>query len=126
VVVRYVPPVEEADPTSPAAPAPGTAHDDGRSADAAVRRPVEGILVLPQQTLTQRGQHLLAVADPAVPGRLRPLRPPQRVSPDSLFGAIAAALAATGAALLLLARRTSRRPPPEPAAPEPAPPPYPS
>jgi len=128
VVVRYVPPADEPDPTAAAAAAagPGTAGADGPATTApAVRRPVEGILVLPQQTLTQRGQHLLAVADPAVPGRLRPVRPPQRVSPDSLFGAIAAALAGTGAALLLLARRAYRRPE-RPQRPEPEPAPYPS
>ncbi len=116
VVVRYLPPAEEPDLTAQSAD-PGAADGTGDGAAPAatpVRRPVEGILVLPQQTLTQRGQHLLAVADPAVPGRLRPLRPPQRVSPDSLFGAIAAALGATGAALLLLARRTSHRPEREP------------
>jgi hypothetical protein len=123
VVVRYLPPVEDADaspsPAGPAAPAgasagPATPPPTATPTTTAVRRPVEGILVLPQQTLTQRGQHLLAVADPAVPGRLRPLRPPQRVSPDSLFGAMAAALAATGAVLLLLARRVSGRPRPAP------------
>ena len=96
VVVRYLPPVEDGDAAPPVAGA-GTA--------APTPRPVEGILVLSQQTLTQRGQHLLAVADPATPGRLRPIRPPQRVSPDSLFGSMAAALGVTGAALLLLARR---------------------
>ena len=130
VVVRYVPPADEPDPTAAAAAAagPGTAGADGPATTApAVRRPVEGILVLPQQTLTQRGQHLLAVADPAVPGRLRPVRPPQRVSPDSLFGAIAAALAVTGAALLLLARRGYRPDRPDrPERPEPDPAPYPS
>ena len=82
----------------------------GSAAVAIPRRTVEGLLVLPQQTLTQRGQRLLAVADPTTPGRLHPLRPPQRVSPDSLFGAMAAAGAVTGAALLLLARRIPRRP----------------
>jgi len=66
--------------------------------------------VLPQQTLTQRGQRLLAVADPVTPGQLRPVRPPQRVSPDSLFGAAAAASGVTGAALLLLARRLREAP----------------
>jgi|GEM_PF-468421 len=136
VVVRYVPPAEDADATAPpaaVAPAPAPAAPAAVAAAApvavpgapgtgtspaalpsAARRPIEGVLVLSQQTLTQRGQHLLAVADPAVPGRLRPLRPPQRVSPDSLFAALAAALAATGTALLLLARRVThgRRPAP--------------
>jgi hypothetical protein len=123
VVVRYLPPADEPDLTPAAAAAANPGGGDGATdgagrddspATTAPRRPVEGILVLPQQTLTQRGQHLLAVADPAVPGRLRPIRPPQRVSPDSLFGAIAAALAVTGAALLLLARRVSHRPRPAP------------
>jgi membrane associated rhomboid family serine protease len=68
-------------------------------------RLADGILVLPQQTLTQRGDRVLAVIDPGTPGRLRPLRPPQRVSPDSLFGAMAAAGGATGAAMLVLAGR---------------------
>jgi Rhomboid family len=128
VVVRYVPPVEDggaATPQTPGSPAPAAgspavpATATTTATTAAVRRPVEGILVLPQQTLTQRGQHLLAVADAVVPGRLRPLRPPQRVSPDSLFGAIAAALGVTGTALLLLARRVSGRPRPEPGEAEP-------
>lgn len=68
-------------------------------------RLADGILVLPQQTLTQRGDRVLAVLDPRTPGRLRPLRPPQRVSPDSLFGAMAAAAGVTGTALLVLAGR---------------------
>ncbi len=90
--------------------------DDGEQASsgsnaAAPTRPVEGILVLAQQTLTQRGERVLAVADPTTPGRLRPLRPPQRVSPDSLFGAMAAACGVTGVALLLLARRRRGRGP---------------
>jgi rhomboid family protein len=68
-------------------------------------QPQTGILVLRQQTLMQRGDRVLAVLDPATPGRLRALRPPQRVSPDSLFGAMAAAGAVTGTALLVLASR---------------------
>jgi len=104
VVVRYTPPVEDGEAASP-----GGGSASGSNAAAPSRRPVEGILVLPQQTLTQRGQRLLAVADPTTPGRLRPLRPPQRVSPDSLFGAVAAAFGVTGAALLLVARRVPRR-----------------
>jgi hypothetical protein len=68
-------------------------------------RLADGILVLSQQTLTKRGDRVLAVLDPRTPGRLRPLRPPQRVSPDSLFGAMAAAGGATGIALLVLAGR---------------------
>ena len=102
VVVRYTPPPDDGDAALSAAGPGGTAA-------APTRRPIEGILVLSQQTLTQRGQRLLAVADPATPGRLRPLRPPQRVSPDSLFGSMAAALGVTGAALLLVARRSPRR-----------------
>ena len=102
VVVRYAPPPDDGDAALPAA-------GPGGAAAAPTRRPIEGILVLSQQTLTQRGQRLLAVADPATPGRLRPLRPPQRVSPDSLFGSMAAALGVTGAALLLVARRSPRR-----------------
>jgi hypothetical protein len=99
VVVRYTVPAADGEPAttgSNAAPAPS-------------RRSVEGILLLPQQTLTQKGDRVLAVADPATPGRLRPLRPPQRVSPDSLFGAMAAACGVTGIALLLLARRHGGR-----------------
>ncbi|MDQ1568859.1 MAG: hypothetical protein QOF96_3739, partial [Actinomycetota bacterium] len=84
----------------------------GSGATAAPARPtVDGILVLPQQTLTRRGERILAVADPATPGRLRPLRPAQRVSPDSLFGAMAAALGVTGTALLFLAYRRLRTAP---------------
>jgi hypothetical protein len=102
VVVRYTLPdgVPDADPdaaTQGSGPAPAPA-----------RPTVDGILVLPQQTLTSRGERILAVADPATPGRLRPLRPAQRVSPDSLFGAMAAALGVTGTALLFLARRRPR------------------
>jgi hypothetical protein len=93
VVVRYTVPPDDGEQAS-----------SGSNA-AAPTRPVEGILVLAQQTLTQRGERVLAVADPTTPGRLRPLRPPQRVSPDSLFGAMAAACGVTGVALLLLARR---------------------
>jgi len=81
------------------------------------RRPVEGLLILSQQTLTQRGDRVLAVADPTIPGRLRPLRQPQRVSPDSLFGAMAAAGGVTGIALLLLARRRPKAEPAPPATP---------
>jgi hypothetical protein len=94
VVVRYTVPPDDGEQAS-----------SGSNAAAAPTRPVEGILVLAQQTLTQRGERVLAVADPTTPGRLRPLRPPQRVSPDSLFGAMAAACGVTGVALLLLARR---------------------
>jgi hypothetical protein len=94
VVVRYSVPPDDGEQAS-----------SGSNAAAAPTRPVEGILVLAQQTLTQRGERVLAVADPTTPGRLRPLRPPQRVSPDSLFGAMAAACGVTGVALLLLARR---------------------
>ena len=106
VVVRYAVPPGDGEQAvagsgSAAAPAPGSGPTAGR-------RTVEGILVLSQQTLTQRGQRLLAVADPSTPGRLHPLRPPQRVSPDSLFGAMAAAGAVTGLALLLLVRRVPR------------------
>ena len=105
VVVRYTLPdgVADADPD---------AATQGSGATAAPARPtVDGILVLPQQTLTRRGERILAVADPATPGRLRPLRPAQRVSPDSLFGAMAAALGVTGTALLFLARRRPRTAP---------------
>jgi hypothetical protein len=93
VVVRYTPPAPHGDDGVATAPSTG--------------QPQTGILVLPQQTLMQRGDRVLAVADPSTPGRLRALRPPQRVSPDSLFGAIAAAGAVTGTALLVLARRNS-------------------
>jgi len=99
VVVRYTVP-----------PADGEAANSGSNpGQASSRRVVDGILILQQQTLTQRGDRVLAVADPATPGRLRPLRPPQRVSPDSLFGAMAAAGGVTGIALLLLARRRRGR-----------------
>jgi hypothetical protein len=94
VVVRYIPPM--------------TAHsDDGVTATpvASAGRPQTGILVLAQQTLMQRGDRVLAVFDPSSPGRLHALRSRQRVSPDSLFGAMAAAGAVTGSALLALARR---------------------
>jgi len=97
VVVRYVPPM--------------TAHTDDGVAVAPVAsagRPQTGILVLPQQTLMQRGDRVLAVFDPSTPGRLQALRSRQRVSPDSLFGAMAAAGAVTGSALLALARRNPR------------------
>jgi rhomboid family protein len=93
VVVRYTPPAPHGDDGVATAPSPG--------------QPQTGILVLPQQTLMQRGDRVLAVADPSTPGQLRALRPPQRVSPDSLFGAIAAAGAVTGTALLVLARRNA-------------------
>ncbi|MCA1845188.1 MAG: rhomboid family intramembrane serine protease, partial [Actinobacteria bacterium] len=89
VVVRYTVPTGDGEQAN--SPAPG--------------RPVDGVLVLSQQTLTRRGDRVLAVADPNTPGRLRPLHPPQRVSPDSLFGAMAAALGVTGTALLALSRR---------------------
>lgn len=103
VVVRYT--VPTADPE----PAGGASRGSGASpASPEAHRPVNGILVLAQQTLTQRGERVLAVADPTTPGRLRPLRPPQRVSPDSLFGAMAAALGVTGTALLALSRRKRR------------------
>jgi hypothetical protein len=116
VVVRYaVPPADgeaaAGDPAGAAGAGAAGAASGARPSDTPGRHTVEGILILPQQTLTQRGQRLLAVADPTTPGRLRPLRPPQRVSPDSLFGAMAAAGAVTGAALLLLARRVPRRRP---------------
>jgi Rhomboid family len=118
VVVRYVAPAEDGDPAgSPSGPsaagASGVSAAPAASAVADGRRVVDGLLVLPQQTLTQRGQRLLAVADPATPGQLRPVRPPQRVSPDSLFGAAAAASGVTGAVLLLLTRRVTRAEPPE-------------
>lgn len=109
VVVRYAVPPGDGDQAT-ADPAGGSPGGSAAAAGTAARRTVEGLLVLPQQTLTQRGQRLLAVADPTTPGRLHPLRPAQRVSPDSLFGAMAAAGAVTGAALLLLARREPRRP----------------
>ena len=102
VVVRYAVPPGDGEQAA----APGTRTP-------AARRTVEGLLLLPQQTLVQRNQRLLAVADPATPGQLHPVRPPQRVSPDSLFGAIAAAGAVTGTALLLLSRRVSRAPGPQ-------------
>ena len=105
VVVRYAVPPGDGEQLT-ADPSGGVAS--GSAAVAIPRRTVEGLLVLSQQTLTQRGQRLLAVADPSTPGRLHPLRPPQRVSPDSLFGAMAAAGAVTGLALLLLARRVPR------------------
>ena len=115
VVVRYNVPAADGEP---AGPSPSPSPSSGPSAGPATggtaapsRRSVEGILLLPQQTLTHRGDHVLAVADPENPGRLRPLRPPQRVSPDSLFGAMAAALGVTGSALLLLARRLPGRGP---------------
>jgi hypothetical protein len=73
-------------------------------------RSVNGVLVLPPDTLAQRGDRVLAVADPATPGRVRPVRPPRRVSPDSLFGAMAAAFGVTGIALLALARRVAAEP----------------
>jgi hypothetical protein len=79
-------------------------ENDGAAVSAAAQT-AGGILVLSQQTLTHRGDRVLAVADPRTPGRLRPLRPPQRVSPDSLFGAMAAAGGATGTAMLVLAGR---------------------
>ena len=47
----------------------------------------------------------VAVLDAATPRRPRPRRPRARVSPDPLFGAIAAAGAVTGTALLVLAGR---------------------
>jgi hypothetical protein len=96
VVVRYTVPTGEGE-TAGADPPPA--------------RPVDGVLVLPQQTLMHHGDRILAVADPTTPGRLRPLRPPQRVSPDSLFGAMAAALGVTGLTLLALARRVTGTPP---------------
>ena len=92
VVVRYTVPT-------------GDGEQTGRSPRG---RTVNGVLVLPAQTLAQRGDRVLAVADPATPGRLRPIRPPQRVSPDSLFGAMAAALGVTGTALLAVSRRKAR------------------
>jgi hypothetical protein len=107
VVVRYVAPAVDGVASGPSDPAPASGSSAAAGA-ADGRRLVDGLLVLPQQTLTQRGQRLLAVADPATPGELRPVRPPQRVSPDSLFGAAAAASSATGAVLLLLARRVPR------------------
>jgi len=64
-----------------------------------------GILVLPQQTLMQRGDRVRAVVNRDTPGRLRLVRQPQRVSPDSLFGAMAVGGAIAGTILLLLARR---------------------
>ena len=117
VVVRYVVPAGETPPpagagtatdsTEPGATPLRTAGSAAAGAATAGGRSVEGILVLAQQTLTQRGERVLAVVDPAVPGRLLPLRPPQRVSPDSLFGAMAAAFGLTGAILLGLARRAA-------------------
>ena len=101
VVVRYAVPATDGD----------AASSGSNPGPASSRRVVDGILILQQQTLTQRGDRVLAVADPATPGRLRPLRPPQRVSPDSLFGAMAAAGGVTGIALLLLARRRPGRGP---------------
>jgi len=111
VVVRYaVPPGDGEAAVADGSAGPGGAGPSAAGVRTATgRRTVEGLLLLPQQTLVQRNQRLLAVADPATPGRLHPVRPPQRVSPDSLFGAIAAAGAVTGIALLLLARRVSRR-----------------
>ena len=96
VVVRYIP------------PAPATHGDDGVAPAPSASQPQTGILVLPQQTLMQRGDRVLAEVDPSIPGRLRALRPPQRVSPDSLFGAMAAIGGLTGTALLVLASRTPR------------------
>ncbi len=108
VVVRYAVPAGDADQGTdgPGPSAPGPSASGAISATG-TRRTVEGLLVLPQQTLTPRGQRLLAVADPTTPGRLRPLRPPQRVSPDSLFGAMAAAGAVTGAVLLYCSTRAA-------------------
>ena len=68
----------------------------------------EGVLVLAQDTLTRPGDRLLATVDPAAPGRLRPVRPPQRVRADSLFGAMSMAAGATGAALLAASRHARR------------------
>ncbi|MCA1842323.1 MAG: hypothetical protein LC792_03860 [Actinobacteria bacterium] len=98
VVVRYTP------------PAPATHSDDGVAPPPSASQPQTGILVLPQQTLMQRGDRVLAEVDPSIPGRLRALRPPQRVSPDSLFGAMAAIGAVTGTALLVLASRKAAAP----------------
>jgi hypothetical protein len=56
----------------------------------------------------QRGDRVRAVVNRETPGRLRLVRPPQRVSPDSLFGAMAVAGTVTGTILLLLARRNPR------------------
>jgi hypothetical protein len=61
---------------------------------------VDGVLVLAQDTLTRPGDRLRAIVDPAAPGRLRPVRPPQRVRADSLFGAMSVAAGVIGAALL--------------------------
>jgi len=97
VVVRYTPPAQ-------------AARDDGVTTAPPASQPQTGILVLPQQTLMHRGDRVLAEVDPSTPGRLRALRPPQRVSPDSLFGAMAAAGTVTGTALLALARRAPRSP----------------
>ncbi|HEV7536427.1 MAG TPA: rhomboid-like protein [Acidimicrobiia bacterium] len=108
VVVSYAIPSAESATAQGSPTAPASGSRGSSLAAAPGRQTVDGILVLPQQTLTRRGERLLAVADPATPGRLRPLRPPQRVSPDSLFGAMAAALGVTGTALLFLARRRPR------------------
>ncbi|HEV7863656.1 MAG TPA: rhomboid-like protein [Acidimicrobiia bacterium] len=99
VVVRYTVPGADGEQATPGS------NPDGAPSG----RAVDGILILSQQTLTQRGDHLMAVADPATPGRLRPLRPRQRVSPDSLFGAMAVAGGVTGVIVLLLAGRLPRR-----------------
>jgi hypothetical protein len=87
-----------------------TSGDGEPAGSTARRRIVNGVLVLPSHTLAQRGDRVLAVADPSSPGRLRAVRPPQRVSPDSLFGAMAAALGVTGSTLLALARRMAGAP----------------
>src|SRR5204862_4318103 len=60
VVVRYAVPPGDGEQTTadPAGSASGSRPPAGPG-----RRTVEGLLVLSQQTLTQRGQRLLAVAD---------------------------------------------------------------
>jgi hypothetical protein len=71
----------------------------------------EGVLLLPQATLTRPGDRVVATVVPGSAGRLRPFRPPQRVRLASLFGALSAAAGATGAALLAAARHARRAPP---------------
>jgi len=88
--------------------APAAAGGEAATATLTAGQVQTGILVLPQQTLMQRGDRVRAVVNRDTPGRLRLVRPPQRVSPDSLFGAMAVAGTVTGTILLLLARRNPR------------------
>jgi hypothetical protein len=64
-----------------------------------------GVLLLPPGTLTNPGDRLSALVDPARPGRLHLFRPARRVRPDGLFGAMSVATGGTGIALLAASRR---------------------